>query len=474
MERKQSFFSSLKGEILRTMSPSKTARMARSLCRGDSNTFVVQSTVKSTVDGLVFGSMKSGVLSPLREGPPESEKEKTKIWGRWMTKAGKISCVASLANSESDDLRLLLGVLGAPLVPVSVKPVDSAPPRPVLAIDNAPIESLSAQYILQQYIAATGGSKLLSSIRNTYVMGKVKMQTSEDGKATTKLAKSLSMGKTAESGGFVLWQMNPDMWYIELSVGGTKVHVGCNGKFVWRHTPWAGPHASKGPIRPLRRSIQGLDPRSTSNMFAKSRCTGEKNISGEGACFILKLCADPETLKSRTEGPTEIIRHILFGYFSQKTGLLVHLEDSQLTRIQSNTGGDAVYWETTINSSLHDYRDVDGVMIAHSGKSAITFFGFGETEVNRTGMTRLEEEWTIEEVGFNVHGLSMDCFIPIADVKFDGSSLEGVCDIVVGYEKGKPLLPIGISGGGGNNHRAKVASIGGDVDNNSNNETAKC
>lgn len=139
MERKQSFFSSLKGEILRTMSPSKTARMARSLCRGDSNTFVVQSTVKSTVDGLVFGSMKSSVLSPLREGPPESEKEKTKIWGRWMTKAGKISCVASLANSESDDLRLLLGVLGAPLVPVSVKPVDSAPPRPVLAIDNAPI-----------------------------------------------------------------------------------------------------------------------------------------------------------------------------------------------------------------------------------------------------------------------------------------------------------------------------------------------
>ncbi|KAJ1380566.1 hypothetical protein SESBI_45902, partial [Sesbania bispinosa] len=54
-----------------------------------------------------------------------------------------------------------------------------------------------------------------------------------------------------------------------------------------------------------------LDPRTTASMFADARCTGEKNINGE-YCFILKLCTDFETLKAWSEGPAEIIRHVLF------------------------------------------------------------------------------------------------------------------------------------------------------------------
>lgn len=59
-----------------------------------------------------------------------------------------------------------------------------------------------------------------------------------------------------ETGGFVLWQMNPDMWYVELSVGSSKVRAGCNGKLVWRHIPWLGSHTANGPVRPLRRALQ--------------------------------------------------------------------------------------------------------------------------------------------------------------------------------------------------------------------------
>jgi hypothetical protein len=154
-------------------------------------------------------------------------------------------------------------------------------------------------------------------------------------------------------------------------------------------------------------------------MFTNSRCIGEKKINGED-CFILKLCTDPLTLKARSEGPAEIIRHVLFGYFSQKTGLLIHLEDSHLTRIQNN-GGDAVYWETTINSFLDDYRPVEGIMIAHSGRSVVTLFRFGETAMSHT-KTRMEEAWTIEEVAFNVPGLSIDCFIPPAELRFASMS----------------------------------------------------
>ena len=116
-------------------------------------------------------------------------------------------------------------------------------------------ETSSAQYILQQYTAASGGQRLQNSIHNAYAMGKVRMIASEF-ETANKVTRNRNSSKAAESGGFVLWQMNPDMWYVELALGGSKVHAGCNGKLVWRHTPWLGAHAAKGPVRPLRRALQ--------------------------------------------------------------------------------------------------------------------------------------------------------------------------------------------------------------------------
>lgn len=71
-----------------------------------------------------------------------------------------------------------------------------------------------------------------------------------------KVIKNRHPAKSSEAGRFVLWQMAPEMWYIELALGGSKVHAGCNGRLVWRHTPWLGAHAAKGPVRPLRRALQ--------------------------------------------------------------------------------------------------------------------------------------------------------------------------------------------------------------------------
>ncbi|KAF5805645.1 hypothetical protein HanRHA438_Chr05g0221341 [Helianthus annuus] len=50
--------------------------------------------------------------------------------------------------------------------------------------------------------------------------------------------------------------MNPDIWYVELALGASKVHAGCNGRLVWRHMPWLGAHAAEGPVRPLHRALQ--------------------------------------------------------------------------------------------------------------------------------------------------------------------------------------------------------------------------
>ncbi|XP_040997282.1 uncharacterized protein LOC121243251 [Juglans microcarpa x Juglans regia] len=459
MERKQGFFSALKEEVVRGLSPGRSR--AKSPARSGSP---MSSLLRRRRKGhhnaqpetLIprSGSLRPlEALSPLKEGPDGTDGEDSRMegrWGQWM-KMGQLSRAPSVSCSayKRSDLRLLLGVLGAPLAPVHVS---SADPFPHLSIKDTPIESSSAQYILQQYTAASGGQKLQNTIHNAYAMGKVRMIASEF-ETANRVIRNRNSSKAAESGGFVLWQMNPDMWYVELALGGSKVHAGCNGKLVWRHTPWLGAHAAKGPVRPLRRALQGLDPRTTASMFTNARCIGEKNINGED-CFILKLCADPVTLKARSEGPAEIIRHVLFGYFSQKTGLLVHLEDSHLTRIQNN-GGDAVYWETTINSFLDDYRPVEGVMIAHSGRSVVTLFRFGETAMSHT-KTRMEEAWTIEEVAFNVPGLSIDCFIPPAEVRF--ASVSEACELPQGERVNTAMAAAA--------YRAKVAAL--EISHNSN------
>lgn len=443
MERKHNFFS----EVVRSLSPAKSR--SKSPSRGASPLSLLRRNKQQfqpQPDPLIArsGSLRpiGETLAPLMEGPnPEGFDNETKKEGwsalhNWMK--GQLARTPSLSGYKRSDLRLLLGVLGAPLAPVPV----SGDPLPHLSIKDTPIEASSAQYILQQYIAASGGARYQSSIRNAYAMGKVKMLASEY-ETATKVTKNRNSSRAAETGGFVLWQMMPDMWYVELAVGGSKVHAGSNGKLVWRHTPWLGAHAAKGPVRPLRRALQGLDPRTTATMFADARCIGEKQINGED-CFVLKLCADSSTLKARSDGPAEIIRHVLFGYFSQRTGLLVHMEDSHLTRIQS-TGGDAVYWETTINSLLDDYRLVEGMMIAHSGRSVVTLFRFGETAMSHT-KTRMEEVWTIEEVAFNVPGLSLDCFIPPADIMC--GSVSEACELP--QERGKSMA---------GSNRNKVAAL---------------
>ncbi|GMN37823.1 hypothetical protein TIFTF001_007123 [Ficus carica] len=441
MEKKQGFFSALKEEVVRGLSPSRSRSRGSSPARARSASPIsgLLRRKKGGGQGYVAhpeamiarsGSLRplGETLAPLMEGPdPDGgdvgdSKRVGSGLGQWMK--GQLSRAPSMAYRRSD-LRLLLGVMGAPLAPLH--------------------ETSSAQYILQQYTAASGGQKLQNSIRNAYAMGKLRMVASEF-ETATKVTKNRNASRCAESGGFVLWQMNPDMWYVELAVGGSKVHAGCNGKLVWRHTPWLGAHTAKGPVRPLRRALQGLDPRTTASMFAEARCIGEKKINGED-CFILKLCADPQTLKARSEGPAEIIRHVLFGYFSQKTGLLVHIEDSHLTRIQSN-GGDAVYWETTINSFLEDYRPVEGIMIAHSGHSVVNLFRFGEMAMSHS-KTKMEEAWTIEEVAFNVPGLSLDCFIPPADLR--SGMIDETCELPQD-ERGKGAISI-------SSHRAKVVAL---------------
>lgn len=141
-------------------------------------------------------------------------------------------------------------------------------------------------------------------------------------------------------------------------------------------------------------------------------------MNDEEDCFILKMESDASTLKSRSSPNVEIIRHTLWGYFSQRTGLLVLLKDSHLLRIKS-ADHQHVFWETSMESLIHDYRTIDGINIAHGGRTSVSLLRYGEGggPDGISDRTRMEEVWTIEEVDFNIKGLSTDCFLPPAELK---------------------------------------------------------
>ncbi|KAJ3673833.1 hypothetical protein LUZ60_005825 [Juncus effusus] len=336
-------------------------------------------------------------LAPLSEEPINEDdlKSKKNLSKRTHSFRAWITNHLHLLSHDKSDLRMLLSVIGCPLSPVPLLP---SSPRNVAS---------TAQYILEQFRATTGCAKIEGGVKSMYASGRVTLTKWGPGNKTTS--------ERRHAGCFVMWQLMPEMWLIELAVSGHKIMAGSNGHVAWRRTPWLGAHAARGGVRPLRRALQGLDPVTISAVFSPAEHIGEKFI-GEEDCFVLKLEVDNSTLSNWSDSTAEVIKHNMFGFFSQRSGLLVRLDDCQLTRIQT-PGAEAMYWETSISSSIEDYRTVDGVAISHSGRSVVSLvrFGFG-LKSNRV-LTQMEEVWSIDDVVFNVPGLSFDSFIPPEEVR---------------------------------------------------------
>ncbi|XP_020220066.1 uncharacterized protein LOC109803023 [Cajanus cajan] len=307
---------------------------------------------------------------------------------------------------SNNEFVVLVKLVAAPLIPLQV-PSDQTLTRP---LKDCSIRDSTAKYIVQQYVAATGGAGALNSLESMYAMGQVRICGSAMSQGDECDDNVESRGKP-EVGGFVLWQKNPDLWCVELVVSGFKVSAGSDGKVAWNQSSSQPFHANKGPPRPLRRFFQGLDPRCTANLFLDAECVGENSINNE-VCFMLKLQTEQHVLLAQSTSNTEIVMHIMLGYFSQRTGLLVKFEDTKLVKMKAAKGKETVFWETTIESMIEDYRYIDGINIAHSGKTIATLYRYGAAHNHKR---LIEETWTIEEVDFNVVGLSMDCFMPPSD-----------------------------------------------------------
>ncbi|KAK4416551.1 hypothetical protein Salat_2480600 [Sesamum alatum] len=326
---------------------------------------------------------------------------------RWQAMAGWMKAQTSdklqspIYASKYNEMSFLLYIVGSPLLPFQVQ-VDRFIQR---AVKHSSIEASTAKYIVQQYIAATGGQPPLTALNSMCVIGQTKINSSEFHQGD----ENVKVRSKDEAGGFVIWQKNPDLWCLELQISGCKVIAGSNGKISWRQSSNQLRPICKGPPRPLRRFLQGLDPRATANLFIDAVCIGEKIINDED-CFILKLDTPQSTLEAQGGPKFEIIHHTIWGYFSQRSGLLVKFEDSRLLSVKTNKEDGDVFWETSSESVIEDYKYVDGINIAHGGKTLFTVFRYGEHSANHK--RELQESWKIEEVDFNLQGLKPEFFMP--------------------------------------------------------------
>ncbi|XVE56025.1 hypothetical protein DITRI_Ditri03aG0204100 [Diplodiscus trichospermus] len=149
------------------------------------------------------------------------------------------------------------------------------------------------------------------------------------------------------------------------------------------------------------------------SLFLDAVCIGEQTINKEH-CFILKLETSSNALKAQSYAQTEIIHHTIWGYFSQRTGLLIKFEDKKLVQMKPPKGNNSAFWETTMESLVQDYIYIYGINIAHSGKTITTLYRYGKSHNHKR---KIEESWSIDEVDFNICGLSNETFLPSADLK---------------------------------------------------------
>ncbi|KAH0938524.1 hypothetical protein HID58_005985 [Brassica napus] len=234
-----------------------------------------------------------------------------------------------LQSKSDNEFVALLKIVGSPLIPFHV-PLEFCLSRP---INDTSIEASTAKYIVQQYVAACGGPAALNAVKSMYAVGQVRMQGSEmvagEDEGTTTTPVRLGKGNF-EVGGFVLWQKNPNLWFLELVVSGFKISAGSDGKVAWNQSSTQPSQAHRGPPRPLRRFFQGLDPRCTASLFLDAVCIGEQTVNNED-CFVLKVETPADILKAQCSPNTEVIHHTVWGYFSQRTGLLVKFGDTKLS-----------------------------------------------------------------------------------------------------------------------------------------------
>ncbi|KAM0920143.1 hypothetical protein ACQ4PT_007783 [Festuca glaucescens] len=115
------------------------------------------------------------------------------------------------------------------------------------------MESSSAQYILQQYMAASGGYRTLRSVRNAYAMGKVRMVASEFETATRVVKNRGPSGRgvaAVEQGGSCSGPWRPACGTSSSSSAAARSTPAATGVSSGATPPGSAPTPPKAPFAP--------------------------------------------------------------------------------------------------------------------------------------------------------------------------------------------------------------------------------
>jgi outer membrane lipoprotein-sorting protein len=238
----------------------------------------------------------------------------------------------------------------------------AAAPASASAADELP----TAEQVFDRYAEVTGGREAWDGIRNRVVHSSVEIA-----------AQGLKLDMT-------IYAAKPNRMYTLLESDLTgKVEQGCDGDVVWGTSVMTGPQVKEGKERAQALRDAAFDRLIYwREVYGSGKCVGVEDVDG-ASCYKLEMTPKP------VEGEESPKPHTL--YFDRKSGLLIRMD-----MVSESPMG-----TIPVESRLSDYREVDGVKIAHK----ITMKTLGQERI-----------LTTEKIEHNVD-LPADRFEPPADVK---------------------------------------------------------
>jgi len=195
---------------------------------------------------------------------------------------------------------------------------------------NAEANLLGGEEILKKFVEATGGKEAYEKIYNRVVTGTFEIpQGGLHASVTTYSARPNKMYVCVES----------------KEMG--KIEKGTNGEVAWDMTTMGGPRLLEGQEKEDYLREATFDRFVTwKTVYSKAECTGIDDIDGR-QCF--KVIMTPKSGNPQTF------------FFDTKSYLIVKSE----TTFSLQTG------DVLIESYGFDYKEVDGILIAHTSKTFI-------------------------------------------------------------------------------------------------------
>jgi hypothetical protein len=180
-----------------------------------------------------------------------------------------------------------------------------------------------AAAILDRYVEVTGGAEAYRKAHNRYFSG------------TFELA---GMGIR---GPVRTWQSPPANAYTEIDLQGIGLtRQGSNGEILWE-VGLTGPRILEGTERAVMLRLSTFNAELLwRELYREAACVGKESVDGQSAWKVVLTPADGK--------PTTL-------FFAEETGLLV----KQAMIVDTQMG------EVPVETSVGDYRPVDGILIPH-------------------------------------------------------------------------------------------------------------